>query len=194
MFEPKLIVVGAGFFGLTIAERVANELGLEVLVLERRNHLGGNAFSYIDEDTGIEVHKYGSHLFHTSNEKVWAYIQRFTNFNSYKHTVYSRVGGRLVSMPINLMTINQVFGGDYSPDEARRLIAKEIESESGAFAKEENLEAKAINSVGRTLYESLIKGYTENQWQNKTSRIACIGHFKAPRPVQPRQQVLFRCI
>ena len=79
MSNPDLVVVGSGFFGLTIAERCATELGLNVLVLERRYHLGGNAYSEIDEETGIEVHKYGTHLFHTSNERVWDYVNRFTD-------------------------------------------------------------------------------------------------------------------
>ena len=82
---PDLVVVGAGFFGLTIAERCASELGLRVLVLDRRHHLGGNAYSEKDPETGIEVHKYGAHLFHTSNRKVWDYVRQFTDFTGYQH-------------------------------------------------------------------------------------------------------------
>ena len=88
---PDLVVVGSGFFGLTIAERCANELGLKVLVLERRHHLGGNAYSEADPETGIEVHVYGAHLFHTSNEKVWEYVNRFTTFTNYQHRVFGAV-------------------------------------------------------------------------------------------------------
>jgi UDP-galactopyranose mutase len=165
MNKPDVIVVGAGFFGLTIAERVANEMGLKVLILEKRNHIGGNAYSYFDSDTGIEVHKYGSHLFHTSNEKVWEYVRKFSEFNSYRHTVYSKVGQQLISMPINLMTLNQIFGQSFSPLEARKAIEDEIAAETPSHPDDANLESKAIRSVGRTLYEKLIKGYTSKQWQ-----------------------------
>ncbi len=87
--NADLVIVGSGFFGLTIAERCANELGLKVLVLERRHHLGGNAYSEADPETGIEVHQYGAHLFHTSNKKVWDYVNRFTAFTGYQHRVYT---------------------------------------------------------------------------------------------------------
>ena len=97
--QPDLVVVGSGFFGLTIAERCASELGLKVLVLERRYHLGGNAYSEIDEETGIEVHKYGTHLFHTSNKRVWEYVNRFTDFTSYQHRVFGKYQGQVYSLP-----------------------------------------------------------------------------------------------
>ena len=91
--NPDLVVVGSGFFGLTIAERCATELGLKVLVLERRHHIGGNAYSEAEPETGIEVHKYGAHLFHTSNEKVWEYVNRFTTFTGYQHRVFTKLPG-----------------------------------------------------------------------------------------------------
>src|SRR5579859_3723008 len=99
----RLVVVGSGFFGATIAHKVATELGLPVLVLERRRHVGGNAYSEIDKETGVEFHCYGSHLFHTSNEEVWKYINRFTGFNNYRHRVFTRHAARVFTMPINLM-------------------------------------------------------------------------------------------
>lgn len=89
-----LIVVGSGFFGLTVAERVAEGLGKRVLVLERRNHIGGNAYSEAEPETGIEIHRYGAHLFHTSNERVWAYVNRFTSFTNYQHRVFARAASR----------------------------------------------------------------------------------------------------
>ena len=100
--HPDLVVVGSGFFGLTIAERCANELGLKVLVLERRHHLGGNAYSEPEPETGIEVHVYGAHLFHTSNEKVWEYVNRFTDFTGYQHRVFAKYQGQVYSFPMNL--------------------------------------------------------------------------------------------
>src|SRR5690554_2934540 len=120
-----LLVVGSGFFGLTIAERAATELGKKVTVIERRSHIGGNAYSENEPETGIEVHRYGAHLFHTSNETVWEYVNRFTTFTNYVHKVYSTYQGEVYPLPINLGTINQFFRAAYSPDEARALIAEQ---------------------------------------------------------------------
>ncbi len=163
MLNADLVIVGSGFFGLTIAERCANELGLKVLVLERRYHLGGNAYSEKEPETGIEVHKYGAHLFHTSNERVWEYVTRFTEFTNYQHRVFARYQGQVYSFPMNLGLINQFFGKAHTPDEARALIAAqaaEIETSEAA-----NLEEKAISLIGRPLYEAFVKGYTAKQWQ-----------------------------
>jgi UDP-galactopyranose mutase len=156
-----LVVVGSGFFGLTVAERCARELGLRVLVLERRDHLGGNAYSEPEPETGIEIHRYGAHLFHTSNERVWDYANRFTAFTPYRHQVFSIVGGRVYPMPINLGTICAFFGRAMSPDEARALVA----GQAGEIRDPGNLEDKAISLVGRPLYEAFIRGYTAKQWQ-----------------------------
>src|SRR6476661_2931072 len=105
-----LIVVGSGFFGATIAERCAADLGLRVLVLERRSHLGGNAWSEPDPDTGIEVHTYGSHLFHTNSEEVWNYVNRFSAFSNYRHRVIARHQDKFFTMPLNLGTLSSLFG------------------------------------------------------------------------------------
>lgn len=107
--NADLVVVGSGFFGLTIAERAATELGLKVAVLDRRHHIGGNAYSENEAKTGIEVHRYGAHLFHTSNERVWNYVNQFTKFTKYQHKVYTSHKGEVYPMPINLGTINQFF-------------------------------------------------------------------------------------
>lgn len=157
------VVVGAGLYGLTIAERCANEIGCRVLLLDKRDHIGGNAYSELDPDTGIEVHKYGAHLFHTSNERVWKYANRFTTFTNYVHRVYSTHDGVVYPMPINLGTINQFFGASYGPDEARALIAEQ----AGQFVGKdpENLNDKGISLIGRPLYEAFIKEYTGKQWQ-----------------------------
>jgi len=158
-----LVVVGSGFFGLTIAERAATELGLKVQVLERRSHLGGNAYSAPDPDTGIEVHVYGAHLFHTSNERVWQYVNNFTSFTSYQHRVFTNYGDQIYSMPINLGTICSYFGRSFSPEQARALVAEQAKEYDSASAK--NLEEKAISLIGRPLYEAFIRGYTLKQWQ-----------------------------
>jgi len=158
-----LVIVGSGFYGLTVAERAADELGKRVVVLERRQHLGGNAYSEAEPQTGIEVHRYGAHLFHTSNRRVWQYARRFTDFTSYQHRVYSISGGQTYPMPINLGTICQYFGRSLSPDEARALVREHAgEIDAGEV---HNLEDKAISLIGRPLYEAFIRGYTEKQWQ-----------------------------
>jgi UDP-galactopyranose mutase len=158
-----LIIVGSGFFGLTIAERVASQLDLKVLVLEKRSHIGGNAYSEAEPETGIEIHKYGAHLFHTSNEKVWEYVNKFTSFTNYTHKVYTNHDDVVYPMPINLGTINQFFDAAYSPSQARDVISQQAASES--VDDPDNLEDKAISLIGRPLYEAFIRDYTHKQWQ-----------------------------
>ena len=158
-----LVVAGSGFFGLTIAERCASDLGLRVLVVERRHHIGGNAYSEPEPETGIEVHRYGAHLFHTSNVPVWEYVNRFTAFTGYQHRVFTIYKGRVYPLPINLATICEYFGAAMSPDEARALIAEQA-AEVGA-GRATNLEQKAVSLIGRPLYEAFIHGYTFKQWQ-----------------------------
>lgn len=163
MSTPDLLVVGSGLFGLTVAERAAREHGASVTVIDRRSHLGGNAYSEADPVTGIEVHKYGAHLFHTSNERVWEYVNRFTEFTGYVHRVYTTHEGVVYPMPINLGTINQFFRSAHSPDEARALIAEQAGELAGTDP--ENLNDKGISLIGRPLYEAFIKHYTGKQWQ-----------------------------
>lgn len=167
---PDLVVVGAGFFGLTIAERCAADLGLKVLVLDRRHHLGGNAYSERDPETNVEVHKYGAHLFHTSNERVWEYVNRFTTFTDYQHRVFGKYRGQVYSLPMNLGLINQFFGRAHTPDEARALIAEQASEIATEDAT--NLEEKAISLIGRPLYEAFIKGYTAKQWQTDPKELS----------------------
>jgi len=168
--NADLAVVGSGFFGLTIAERCAEELGLKVLVLDRRPHIGGNAYSETDPETGIEVHRYGAHLFHTSNRSVWDYANRFTGFTGYQHRVYTRHQGQVYPMPINLGTINQFFDAAYSPDEARALI-KEQSAELGD-KEPENFVEKGVSLIGRPLYEAFIAHYTAKQWQTDPEQLS----------------------
>lgn len=155
--------MGSGLFGLTIAERIANILNVEVLVIEKRDHIGGNAWSEFDESTGIEIHKYGSHLFHTSHEGVWKYVNQFTEFNDYNHRVWTNHSGSVYALPINLSTISQFYGRSLSPAEARELIEKEVSKSSRLNTN--SFEALAINAIGEPLYEAFIKGYTQKQWQ-----------------------------
>ena len=157
-----LLIVGSGFFGLTIAERAA-AAGRKVTVIDRRHHIGGNAYSEDEPTTGIEVHRYGAHLFHTSNPTVWEYVNRFTTFTDYVHRVYSTHKGEVYPLPINLGTINQFFRAAYSPDEARAAIAEQAGEFDAHEAK--NLEERGIGLIGRPLFEAFIKDYTAKQWQ-----------------------------
>ena len=161
-----LLVVGSGFFGLTIAERAASA-GKKVVVIDRRSHIGGNAYSEADPETGIEVHRYGAHLFHTSNETVWEYVNRFTSFTNYVHKVYSNFEGEVYPLPINLGTINQFFRSAHGPDAARALIAEQAAEFDTKSAQ--NLEEKGISLIGRPLYEAFIRDYTSKQWQTPTT-------------------------
>lgn len=166
--DADLLVVGSGFYGLTIAERAA-AAGHRVLVIDRRHHLGGNAYSENEPETGIEVHRYGAHLFHTSNERVWEYVRQFTDFTSYEHRVYTNHGGEVFPLPINLGTINQFFRAAHSPDSARALLREQ----AGEFGVEaaRNLEERGIALIGRPLFEAFIRDYTAKQWQTSAAEL-----------------------
>ncbi|MFS2240939.1 UDP-galactopyranose mutase [Microbacterium sp. OR16] len=164
-----LLVVGSGFFGLTIAERAA-EAGRKVTVIDRRGHIGGNAYSEAEPETGIEVHRYGAHLFHTSNATVWEYVNRFTTFTNYVHRVYTNHNSVVYPMPVNLGTINQFFHAAYSPDEARALVKEQ----AGEFdvKSAQNFEEKGIALVGRPLFEAFFRDYTAKQWQTDPQKLS----------------------
>ena len=173
-----LFVVGSGFFGLTIAERVATQLGKRVLVVERRPHIGGNAYSEPEPQTGIEIHKYGAHLFHTSNKRVWDYVRQFTDFTGYQHRVFAMHNGQAYQFPMGLGLVAQFFGKYFTPDEARQLIAEqaaEIKTDDAA-----NLEEKAISLIGRPLYEAFVKGYTAKQWQTDPTELPAANITRLP--------------
>lgn len=173
-----LFVVGAGFFGLTIAERVATQLDKRVLIIEKRPHIGGNAYSEIEPQTGIEVHKYGAHLFHTSNRRVWDYVRQFTDFTGYQHRVYAMHNGQAYQFPMGLGLVCQFFGKYFSPAEARRLIAEQAAEINTAEAR--NLEEKAISLIGRPLYEAFVKGYTAKQWQTDPKELPASNITRLP--------------
>jgi UDP-galactopyranose mutase len=165
-----IVVVGSGLYGLTVAERVARGLARRVLLLERRQHIGGNAYSETEPETGIEVHRYGAHLFHTSNARVWNYVRRFTAFTGYQHHVFTVVDGRVYPMPINLATMCAYFGRHLTPDAARALVRDQAGEVDASAAT--NLEDKAIALIGRPLYEAFVRGYTEKQWQTDPRQLS----------------------
>jgi len=161
--NADILIVGAGFYGATLAERIAGKLGRRVLLIDRRTHIGGNSYSETDRETGVEVHRYGAHLFHTPNEEVWRYLGQFTGFSAYRHRGVALHAGKVYSLPINLGTICQFFGRHFTPDEARALITSQAAEVAGR--QPANLEEKAIALIGRPLYEAFIRGYTAKQWQ-----------------------------
>jgi UDP-galactopyranose mutase len=169
--KPSLIVVGAGFFGLTVAENFAREFDLPTLVIEKRSHIGGNAYSYLDPSSGVEIHKYGSHLFHTSNAEVWKYVNQFSSFNNYIHTVMSLHDGQYFPIPINLQTISQIFGKALTPIQAREAIDYDVKSQHLRESPATSFETKALETIGPRLYEALIRGYTSKQWQTPASSL-----------------------
>lgn len=167
--DYKYIVAGAGIFGAIIAERLASR-GEHVLVVEKREHIAGNIYSYTDPETGIEVHKYGSHIFHTESDEVWDYITRFAEFNDYTHTVNTRYEGKLYPMPINLDTINLLYGTDMDAEEAEKLVA--AEAAKTGITDPQNFEEKGLSLVGEKLYTAFLKGYTEKQWHTSATKLS----------------------
>lgn len=161
----KVHIIGSGFFGLTMAYLITDRYEIDVVVHESRDHIGGNSYSFEDEATGIEIHKYGTHLFHTSNTEVINFITKFDKFNDYRHVVWANARGKNYSLPVNLSTIASVFGKAVSPTEARSIIENEVASLNiNSEDRNLNLKNKALSSIGFTLYELLIEGYTRKQW------------------------------
>jgi len=158
--EYDAIVAGAGIWGCTVARTLA-EKGKRVLVLERRAVVGGNVRCETDPETGIEVHIYGSHIFHTGIDEVWRFVRRFTEFNGYQHKVLARYGAKTYFLPLGLALVNQFYGIDLKPEELPAFIAKEA---GGAPAEPSNFEEQAISFIGRPLYEAFIREYTRKQW------------------------------
>lgn len=149
------LIVGTGFFGATFA-RLAAESGKKCLLIDKRNHIGGNC--YTEKVEGINVHKYGPHVFHTNNDKVWNFINRFSKFNSYQHRVKVKYKEKIYSFPINLMTANQVWGIK-TPEEFDNKIKEVTKTQNS-----DNLENWALSNVGKELYSIFIEGYTSKQW------------------------------
>ena len=152
------LIVGAGLFGATFAQK-AQEAGKTVLVIDKRPHVGGNI--YTEDVEGIQVHKYGAHIFHTNDHRVWEYVNRFATFNRYTNSPMANYHGELYSLPFNMLTFNKMWGV-ITPDEAKAKI-EEQKRESG-ITEPQNLEEQAISLVGTDIYEKLVKGYTEKQW------------------------------
>ncbi len=159
------LIVGAGLFGATFAQK-AKEAGKQVLVIDKRPHIGGNI--YTEEVEGIQVHKYGAHIFHTNSKTVWQYVNRFTEFNRYTNAPMANYKGELYSLPFNMLTFNKMWGV-ITPRQAQEEIARQ-RKESG-ISEPKNLEEQAISLVGTDIYEKLVKGYTQKQWGRPCSEL-----------------------
>ena len=157
-----IAVAGAGFSGAVIARQLA-EAGHSVDVFESRDHVAGNCHTERDDESGVLVHKYGAHIFHTGSERVWEYVNRFGTFKPYIHRVKAIVGDSVYGLPVNLHTINQFFGRVFSPAEAEAFIRKQAEA-AGIGDEPANMEEQAIKLIGVDLYNTFIEGYTAKQW------------------------------
>ena len=165
MKEYDYIIVGAGLFGAVFAYE-AQKRGKKCLVVERRNHIAGNI--YTKDVEGIQVHEYGAHIFHTNNETVWNYMNQFATFNRYTNSPVARYKNELYNMPFNMNTFHALWGV-ITPEEAKQKI--EEEKKKYGVQEPKNLEEQAINLVGKTIYEKLVKGYTEKQWGKKATEL-----------------------
>lgn len=157
------LIVGAGLYGAVFARCMADE-GKSVLVIDRRNHVAGNAYTELTE--GINVHKYGAHIFHTNDDEVWEFVNRFADFNNYRHTVTANYKGELYSMPFNMLTFEKMWNVN-TAEEAKAIISEQ----SSAAGSEDNLENHVISMVGTDIYEKLVKGYTQKQWGRPCSEL-----------------------
>ena len=164
----QVLVVGAGLSGAVIARELA-EAGHMVTVVESRDHLAGNCHTERDPETGVMVHRYGPHIFHTDDVEVWNWVNRFARFRHYVHRVKVTARGRIYSLPVNLHTINQFFGKTMRPDEAAQFMARQ--GKDGAASRLRSFEDQALCSVGRDIYETFFQGYTCKQWGRHPSRL-----------------------
>ena len=158
--DLRVCVVGAGFSGAVIARELA-EKGYSVLVIDERDHIAGNCHTERDAETGVMVHKYGPHIFHTADERVWAYINRFGEMMPYVNRVKATVKGQVYSLPVNLLTINQFFGKTMSPAEAKLFIEGQARSD---IENPQSFEEQGMKFVGEDLYKAFFDGYTRKQW------------------------------
>ena len=160
------LIVGAGFAGSVLAERIASQTGKKVLIIDKREHIGGNAYDYYNND-GILIHKYGPHIFHTNSKEVFEYLGQFTPWRPYEHKVLASVDGQLVPIPINLNTINSLYGLSLNSSEVEDFFASKAEKVAGVKTSEDVV----VSKVGRELYEKFFRGYTRKMWDLDPSEL-----------------------
>lgn len=163
----KIGIVGAGFSGAVIARELVTE-GFDVEIIESRDHIGGNCFTYRDQETGVMVHRYGPHIFHTDDKQVWDYVNRYAEFKAYVNRVKAVSNDKVYSLPVNLHTINQFFGTVLGPAAARQFIETKADT---SIETPRTFEEQALRFVGPELYEAFFKGYTQKQWGVHPSKL-----------------------
>lgn len=161
MNQKKILIVGSGFSGAVVAEQLAKTNQFEIHVVDERSHIAGNCYTERDSETNVMVHKYGPHIFHTSNKEVWEYVNSFVKFQPFVNRVKAVYSENVYSLPINLHTINQFFGKAMSPKEAKEFIEAKGDK---SIQEPKNFEEQALKFVGRELYEAFFYGYTKKQW------------------------------
>ena len=188
------LVVGAGFAGSVLAERLASQLGKGVLVVDRRPHIGGNAYDCYDDD-GILIHRYGPHIFHTNSERIVAYLSQFTTWRPYEHRVLASVDGQLLPIPINLDTVNRLYGTHFSSFDLEAFFKSVAEPREPIRSAEDVV----ISKVGRDLYEKFFRGYTRKQWGVDPSELDATVTARVPtrtgrddRYFADRYQIMFQ--
>ena len=155
------LIVGCGLSGATIAERIANVLNEKVIIIDKRPHIGGNCYDYIEKETNIRINKYGAHLFHTNNKEVWNYVNKFSEWVRWEHKVLSKVDGKFVSIPVNITTVNELCGENLQTTEE---MNQWLEKNQIKYDQIENSEQMAKSRIGEKLYDKLVKNYTYKQW------------------------------
>ena len=181
------LIVGAGFAGSVLAERLASERNERVLLIDRRNHIGGNAYDRYDDD-GLLIHQYGPHIFHTNSKQIFEHLSRFTDWRPYEHRVLAEVDGMLVPIPINLDTVNKLYGLDLTSESCR--IGSAERAENGR--RDQDIGGRGGVQVGRELYEKFFRGYTRKQWGLDPSELDKSVTARVPDPHQPRRPLLHR--
>lgn len=189
--KTDFLIIGAGFYGSVLAERIANVLKKKVIIIDKRDHLGGNCFSEIDNKTKIEYHKYGTHIFHTSSEKVWNYISNFCGLNSYRHQVLSNYKNKIYQLPINLETINSFFKKNLSPYEAEKMLKKKTKKYKKK--KIRNFEDNAHAQIGPELYKAFIKEYTMKQWGKNPKELPASIFNRLPLRYNYKEDYFLNC-
>ena len=185
------LIVGSGFYGSVLAERISKILNKTVLIIDKRPHIGGNCFSDLCKKTNIEYHKYGTHIFHTSNKKVMDYMSPFMKLNNYRHQVLTKHKNYVYQMPINLETINSLFEKNFSPSEAKDFIKSLSQKEN--ILKPENFEEKALSIIGRKLYNAFIKNYTFKQWGTDPKKLPASTFNRLPVRFNYNEEYFNQC-
>ncbi|OMP75719.1 MULTISPECIES: UDP-galactopyranose mutase [unclassified Chitinophaga] len=169
------VIIGAGFAGSVLAERLANDGNKKVLLIDKRNHIGGNAYDYYD-DAGILIHKYGPHIFHTNSPDIFKYLSDFTKWRSYEHRVLTAVDGQLLPMPINLDTVNRLYNLNLTSEELVTYFAEKAEDVDIINTSEDVI----VSQIGRDLYEKFFRGYTRKQWDADPSELSAMVTSRIP--------------